>query len=148
MTLVVCIKVNFYIIYLFSFYYEPPIFLFFNCSIAIYVSVKMASAMHGMGRGNRPRCFQSCRAERSGTCRGAPTLSGRKWIFRALHFCEDCLLAALTVSAVPAVIDEPGGTFCTPPHPPTPLFLPHPHGSRGREGGRIAAPSFLMTLHA
>lgn len=37
-----------------------------------------------------------------------------KWIFCALHFCEDCLLAALTISAVPAVIDEPGGTL----HPP------------------------------
>lgn len=41
-------------------------------------------------------------------------LSACKWIFCVLHFCEDCLLAALTVSAVPAVIDEPGGTL----HPP------------------------------
>ena len=51
-----------------------------------------------------------------------------------LHFCEDCLLAALTVSAVPAVIDEPGGML----HPPV----------EERERERIAAPSFLMTLHA
>lgn len=44
-------------------------------------------------------------------------------------------MAALTVSAVPAVIDEPGGTL----HPPV--------EERERERGRIAAPSFLMTLH-
>lgn len=41
-------------------------------------------------------------------------------------------MAALTVSAVPAVIDEPGGTL----HPPV------------EERERIAAPSFLMTFHA
>lgn len=57
-----------------------------------------------------------------GTHRGP--LSASKWIFCVLHFCEDCLLAALTVSAVPAVIDEPGGIL-------------HPlaeERERGREG--------------
>lgn len=43
-------------------------------------------------------------------------------------------MAALTVSAVPAVIDEPGGTL----HPPV----------EEEERERIAAPSFLMTFHA
>lgn len=45
----------------------------------------------------------------SGVRRGL--LSACKWIFCVHRFCEDCLLAALTVSAVPAVIDEPGGTL-------------------------------------
>jgi len=62
------------------------------------------------------------------------SLRACKWIFCALHFCEGCLLAALTISAVPAVIDEPGGTL----HPPA--------EEEGRE--RTAAPSFLMTFHA
>lgn len=41
-------------------------------------------------------------------------LSACKWIFCARRFCEDCLLAALTVSALPAVIDEPGAGAPSP----------------------------------
>lgn len=41
-------------------------------------------------------------------------LSACKWIFRVHRFCEDCLLAALTVSALPAVIDEPGASAPSP----------------------------------
>lgn len=65
-----------------------------------------------------------------------PRLSAYKWIFCALHFCEDCLLAALTVSAVPAVIDEPGGTL----HPPG-------RGGRKREGGAAGREGELLLHH-
>lgn len=55
------------------------------------------------------RVYSRLRLQCSGVHRGL--LSACKWIFCVHRFCEDCLLAALTVSAVPAVIDEPGGTL-------------------------------------
>lgn len=67
-------------------------------------------------------------------------LSAYKWIFYVLHFCEGCLLAALTISAVPAVIYEPGGTL-------------HPPGGGEREGKNCCSiishdlPCLIMLLH-
>lgn len=88
------------------------------------------TAVHSHG----PACHDLGAAE-------APAASARKWIFCVLRFCEACLLAALTVSAVPAVIDEPGGA----------LYSPGEEREREIEGGREAEsllPSLLVTLRA